>query len=486
MPRLSALSSRSLTGIGLPTQILTKTFGLLLSDNYEKWTSAGSLSADGFTVQGGVAVTGIDASGSWIQSNTAGLEPIRISASVSATTPTAFTMIMKCKIENTTVGLEYPVFDRGNQLNFNPNERIAFSNSAGTKNLRYTSGNGGAGNSISVGGVLASNPNVIITLRQRDSGSDRVRVDIYNLLTGAVVFRQSQTQRNNLVSTNNVQFWLGNQTDPIKFYEGATFNSYLSDARLDEIYSTSYGAINNPNNISALPFVNGGLMTYNFQGADGATTTTQTSGSLSSTITLTDSTLSTTRAPSSGLTSLFVNGSAGTATARAEVTGLNIAPTNFTWEGWIYYPSFSTASTAVTVFSVGQNSANLLAVRWLSPTLIEFRTNINGASVGQGGNVFGITAAPSSGIWQHHAITADGSNYRYYLDGTQIGSTTNNAGTWGTGPDTNGKIINAYTIGNWISAPFSGSWSNAYYWNCRLSNSVVYSSNFTVTKTGMV
>jgi hypothetical protein len=271
----------------------------------------------------------------------------------------------------------------------------------------------------------------------------------------------------------------GAETFTASIRSGSTSGTILATSVTVTINDTSAGPT-----ILASPFVNGGLMTYDFQGANGATTTTQTSGSLSSTIVLTNSTLSTTRAPLSGLTSLFVNGSAGTAAARAEVTGLNIAPTNFTWEGWIYYPSFSTASTAVTVFSVGQNSANLLAVRWLSPTLIEFRTNINGASVGQGGNVF-VTVAPSSGLWQHHAITADGTNYRYYLDGTQIGSTTNNAGTWGTG-ESSGRAINAYTIGNWISAPFAGSWSNAYNWNCRLSSSVVYSTNFTVTKTGMV
>lgn len=237
-----------------------------------------------------------------------------------------------------------------------------------------------------------------------------------------------------------------------------------------------------PVQILATPFVSGGLMTYDFQGANGATSTTQTSGSLSTTMVLTNSSISNVRGPAVGATSLFVNGSAGTTTARAEVTGLTISPTNFTWEGWIYYPSFSTAASSVPIFSLGNDSQNLIVPRWLSTTLVEFRTNISNTSQPQGGNV-NMSATPASGVWQHHAITADGTNYRYYLDGTLIGQTTNNLGTWGY-LGTAGRQINTYTIGNWLGAPFS-TWSNAYFWNCRLSPSVVYTANFTVNKTGM-
>jgi hypothetical protein len=95
------------------------------------------------------------------------------------------------------------------------------------------------------------------------------------------------------------------------------------------------------------------------------------------------------------------------------------------------------------------------------------------------------SSAPSSRLWQHHAITADGTNYRYYLDGVLIGQTANNLGTWGF-LGTSGRQINTYTISNWIGAPFNGTWSNANYWNCRLSNGVIYPAPFTVTKTGMV
>lgn len=235
--------------------------------------------------------------------------------------------------------------------------------------------------------------------------------------------------------------------------------------------------------LSAVPFVSNGLMTYDFQGIDGATSTLQTSGSLTTTTTLNNSTISNVHGPAAGFTSLYINGSSSATTARSEVTSLNIGPTSFTWEGWIYYPSFSTSVSLPTVFSIGNNSTNLLAVRWVANNTAEMRTNINNSSVGQGGNV-AMSASPSSGVWQHHAITADSTNYRYYLDGVLRGQTTNNNGTWGY-QESLGRAINVYTIGNWLGGPYSNPWSNAYYWNCRLSNSVVYSANFTVTKTGM-
>jgi hypothetical protein len=271
----------------------------------------------------------------------------------------------------------------------------------------------------------------------------------------------------------------GAETFTASVRTGSTSGPVVAISSLTTINDTSV------NPIGASPFVSGGLMTYDFQGANAATTTSQTSGSLSTTILLTSSSLSNVRAAGSGLTSLFVSGSAGATTARAEVYGLNILPTNFTWEGWIYYPAFSTniAQTSPTVFSIGNNSQNVLAVRWTTTNGVEFRTNISNASTGQGGQTL-MSTGPFTGVWQHHAITADGTNYRYYLDGALIGQTTNNNGTWGTGVSA-GRAINVYTIGNWLGAPFNGTWSNAYYWNCRLSSGVVYTAPFTVTKLGM-
>jgi hypothetical protein len=230
-------------------------------------------------------------------------------------------------------------------------------------------------------------------------------------------------------------------------------------------------------------------MTYDFQGTNGDTTTTQTSGSLSTTMVLTGSTISNVRRPSLNSTSLFVNGSRDNFTARAEVSNLAITPTQFTWEGWIYFPAFSavatpTTGTYPTIFAIGQNGQNLMAVRWIGDRLIEFRTNLNNASISQGG-VRSTSITPSSGVWQHHAITANGLEYRYYLDGISLDQTNNNFGTWGFSA-TAGRAINTYTIGNWIGAPFNGSYNNAYYWNCRLSSGVVYNSNFTVNKIGMI
>ena len=232
------------------------------------------------------------------------------------------------------------------------------------------------------------------------------------------------------------------------------------------------------------PTVSGGLMTYDFQGSNGATTTLQTSGSLSTTMTLNNSSISNIRGPSAGSTSLFVNGTPDITNARAEVTGLNITPTNFTWEGWIWNTGFTTTNRTPVIFSVGNDSQNLLAVRWQTNTLVEFRTNISNGSIPQSQQVI-MSATPASGVWQHHAITADGTNYRYYLDGVLRGQTTANLGTWGFA-GTSGRAINTYTIGNWLGAPFTGTWNGAHYWNCRLSGSVVYSAPFTVTKTGMV
>jgi hypothetical protein len=251
------------------------------------------------------------------------------------------------------------------------------------------------------------------------------------------------------------------------------------------------GVIFNPDPILAIPFVSGGLITLDFQGVNGAITSNITSGSLSSagTLNLYSSNITTTHAPSNGTTSLRINGSAATPnySARAEVTGLNIAPTPFTLEGWFYYEVFDITGTSIPVpFSIGNTITENLAIRWVNNgTRVEF--NFGGGGV-QGDNTPSYTI-PTAGVWQHHAITADQATYRYYLDGVLITQTTSNPAAYGYGTygygQTAGRTVSRFAIGNYVTGQYSGLWSKLWVWNCRYSNTVAYTAPFTPVKTGM-
>ena len=243
--------------------------------------------------------------------------------------------------------------------------------------------------------------------------------------------------------------------------------------------------------IAARPFVSGGLLTLDFQGDNNATVSGITSGSLSQTATLNlySSNITTVHGPQAGYTSLRINGANANPnySARAEVTGLNISPGPFTLEGWFYYEVFDITGTSVPVqFSIGNSITENLAIRWVNNgTKVEF--NYGGGGV-QGDNTAAYTI-PTAGVWQHHAITADGATYRYYLDGVLITQTTSNPvsygyGTYGYG-QTAGRTVSIFAVGNYVTGQYSGLWSKLWVWNCRYSTSVVYTAPFTPVKTGM-
>jgi len=232
--------------------------------------------------------------------------------------------------------------------------------------------------------------------------------------------------------------------------------------------------------IPVSPYVSGGVLTYNFQGTNGATTTARSSGSnTQAAITLYNAQISSLRGPTGG-TSLKIN---NVNDARADITNMGIGSgTTFTIEGWVYFNQLF-SGWSPNIFAIGENSQNLFCLRWGNLGAgVEFRTNLNNSSIGQGGQSGGSVTGLAAGVWQHHALTANGTTYNYYLDG-QLKHTTS-TGTWGWGT-TAGKNIATWTLGNWLVSPF-GSQQDQYMWNWRYSTGVLYTNNFTVNKTGLI
>jgi len=232
--------------------------------------------------------------------------------------------------------------------------------------------------------------------------------------------------------------------------------------------------------VSAETPLSGGVLTYNFQETDGATTTTRSSGSnTQAVITLFNSQISSLRGPTGG-TSLKIN---NVNDARADITNIGGGTGGtFTIEGWVYFNQLI-SGWSPNIFAIGENSQNLFCLRWQNlGNGIEFRTNINNSSIAQGGQSNPAVTGLAAGVWQHHALTADGTTYNYYLDG-QLKHTTSN-GTWGWGT-TAGRNLSTWTLGNWLVSPF-GSQQDQYMWNWRYSTGVLYTSNFVVNKVGLV
>jgi len=242
MPRLSAISSRSLTGIGISLPlppVAGKTFGLLEADGYTAWYTPEDIGTANFNIAQGDIDQGSDAFGSWART---GSDTAVLAATVPSSTPTAFTAIIKCRLASSTLLENIDIFFRGTGV-LSRGERINYDTGFGRRGIQYNSA-GGTGYGIVADDAVAGNPHLIITIRIQNS--PRVQVlDIYNLNTGTLALRATEPNYpgiTNLTTATLMGFSLGSVTYPLQFYEGATFNSYLSDTRLNQIYASSAAA----------------------------------------------------------------------------------------------------------------------------------------------------------------------------------------------------------------------------------------------------
>ena len=243
MPRLGSLSSRPLTGIGIspplpPPPLAVKTFDLLEADGFTAWYIPEDIGSANFNIAQGDIVQGYDDFGYWAQT---GSDTAVLAATVPSATPTAFTAIIKCRLASPTLLSDIDIFFRGTGVP-SGGERINYNTGFGRRGIQYNSA-GGTGYGIVADDAVAGNPHLIITIRVQNS--PRVQVlDIYNLNTGTLDLRFTETNYpgiTNLTTATLMGFALGSTTYPLQFYEGATFNSYLSDTRLNEIYDTAAG-----------------------------------------------------------------------------------------------------------------------------------------------------------------------------------------------------------------------------------------------------
>jgi hypothetical protein len=245
-PNLDAVFQYSIGDFQQPltayTSVIEKTFNLTMSDQFTAWYTPADIGSTNFNLATGATTSGSDF-GPWVRTSTSAASLV---ASVPQTTPSEFTAIIKSRATASSFLLDDTIFYRS--LDSNPAlESIGYSSGFSRRDIAYASASG-SGSIINVQNTLDNNPPVIITLRQRDTaGGQTVDLDIYNLDTGTLVYRNTVIWRTNLGTANRMVFPLGNSASTaLQFYEGATFDSYLSNARLDSIYASAFNTTLRP------------------------------------------------------------------------------------------------------------------------------------------------------------------------------------------------------------------------------------------------
>lgn len=129
-------------------------------------------------------------------------------------------------------------------------------------------------------------------------------------------------------------------------------------------------------------------------------------------------------------------------------TGLDLSDI-LTFETWVKFEDISTAGTQQILFCKRLSTGSQRSYFWIwdkdSATLI-LTTYTNGSTVGC--NV-SVSWTPTSGVWYHLAVTKTGTSIKFYVNGSQQGSTQIGS---------NGSIFNG-------TAPFSlGGFPNDTQW----------------------
>jgi len=168
-----------------------------------------------------------------------------------------------------------------------------------------------------------------------------------------------------------------------------------------------------------------------------------------------------TNSPGSYYSSATMGGSGLKSSAN---TNLNFAG-DFTVECWAMIPSGTSLSGYPSPIINGDN-AGFFAY---GPTAGYWSANSYGGVIGY---AFNSAIASNDGVWRHLALSRSGTSLRFFIDGTQIGTTATASGT------TN------YSGSNFMCGVGSGPGAGdnqcpGYISNVRFSNSARYTSNFT-------
>lgn len=244
---------------------------------------------------------------------------------------------------------------------------------------------------------------------------------------------------------------------------GTTFNGYVSNFRISNtaLYTSTFTLPTAPpsitsNTILQINGTNAGIIDHTAKN----NITTYGTAAISST------------QSKFGGTSMYFNGTTDFASIRSSNL-LDFGSGDFTIEMWVRFPS--NTGDIRTFLTKGWGSGAFAPYVFLqTATGVTFYSSSSGSSwdIASGVTVIGTT---SLNTWYHIAVTRNGSNFRIFVDGTQVGSTFTSSAT---------LLSNSsdVTIGSGISG--SSTFVNCYIDDLRITKGYArYTSNFTPTTT---
>lgn len=162
--------------------------------------------------------------------------------------------------------------------------------------------------------------------------------------------------------------------------------------------------------------------------------------------------------------------------ADADDANLAFGSNDFTIEFHVFFPATNGALRPMMgMWDTGDRAWNVnIAAQTLGDFRITFGFSTNGSDSLLGGQkLWGLGALNT---WYHVAISRNGNNLRYFVDGTQVGSTDSV-----TGLTMNAPTTPRYYLGDFQSLPVSGGpQADTRYDNVRITNGVGrYTTNFT-------
>ena len=122
-----------------------------------------------------------------------------------------------------------------------------------------------------------------------------------------------------------------------------------------------------------------------------------------------------------GTGSLYFDGSTGYLTAPNKPV-YQLGSGDFTIECWINFNSLST-NRGILYFATAYDSAFSYGLQWASNNLYFWYSTSGGAA-----SYLSAPWTPSTGTWYHLAVTRNGSNLKFFINGTQIGTTQSLSG----------------------------------------------------------
>ena len=170
-----------------------------------------------------------------------------------------------------------------------------------------------------------------------------------------------------------------------------------------------------------------------------------------------------------GTGSLSFDGNTGYLTAPNKPV-YQLGAGDFTIECWINFSSLST-NRGILYFASAYDSLFSYGLQWASNTLYFWYSTSGGAA-----SYVSAPWTPSTGTWYYLTVTRSGSNLKFFINGTQIGTTQSLSGVT-LYPSTANLLVGGELGGSGGSLPGK---MNGYIDDLRITNGLArYTSNFT-------